>query len=71
MNDEDTTRDLSISRPVKRVHWGIPVPDRPDQNIYVWLDALCSYLTGAGYPEPKWNENWPPDVQIIGKDILK
>uniref|UniRef100_A0A915ERZ2 Methionyl/Leucyl tRNA synthetase domain-containing protein n=1 Tax=Ditylenchus dipsaci TaxID=166011 RepID=A0A915ERZ2_9BILA len=50
--------------------WGIPVPDDPSQNIYVWLDALVSYLTAAGYLT-KENFCWPPDLQIIGKDILK
>lgn len=45
--------DISISRPSSRVHWGIPVPDDPDQTVYVWLDALVNYLTSAGYP----NEN--------------
>ena len=40
--------DLSISRPVRRMHWGIRVPKSADDNIYVWLDALCNYLTILG-----------------------
>jgi len=61
---------LSVSRDSKRLKWGIPVPNDPSQTIYVWLDALVNYLTAAGYPNLN-NSIWPPDVQIIGKDILK
>lgn len=63
--------DVSVSRPALRVPWAIPVPNDPAQTIYVWLDALVNYLTSAGYPDPKFKENWPPTVQVIGKDILK
>ncbi|KAK9501980.1 hypothetical protein O3M35_012597 [Rhynocoris fuscipes] len=59
---------VSVSRPISRVHWAIPVPGDNTQTIYVWLDALVNYLTVIGYPQVR---TWPPDVQIIGKDILK
>jgi methionyl-tRNA synthetase len=63
---------LSISRDAKQVSWGIPVPGDSSQTIYVWLDALVNYLTAVGYPDKDSTTNiWPPDVQIIGKDILK
>ncbi|XP_055698031.1 methionine--tRNA ligase, mitochondrial [Phlebotomus papatasi] len=65
---EEPLPDISVSRPASRVHWAIPVPGDPSQTIYVWLDALVNYLTCSGYPE---NAAWPPDVQVIGKDILK
>ena len=58
-------RDLSVSRPSSRVNWGISVPGDPSQTVYVWLDALVNYLTVC--PEG----HWPPQVQVIGKDILK
>ena len=61
--------DLSISRPIDRLKWGIPVPSDPSHNIYVWLDALFNYLTIAGYPDEPYV--WPPNIQVIGKDILK
>mgnify|MGYP002049765015 CR=1 FL=1 len=61
--------DLSVSRPASRLHWGVPVPGDQDQTIYVWIDALCNYLTVAGYPDLRGQ--WPPTVQILGKDILK
>ncbi|EDO17269.1 hypothetical protein Kpol_538p29 [Vanderwaltozyma polyspora DSM 70294] len=41
-------QDLSISRPVSRLEWGIEVPNDPDQKIYVWFDALCNYMSSLG-----------------------
>ncbi|EUB60285.1 Methionyl-tRNA synthetase [Echinococcus granulosus] len=70
----DLLEDPSISRPSSRVSWGIPVPDRPDQTIYVWFDALMSYLTaGKVSLNPTENKDaiWPPECQFIGKDILR
>ena len=38
--------DISVSRPAARSRgWGIPVPDDPEQVIYVWWDALANYVT--------------------------
>lgn len=68
LSDERATHDLSISRPIDRIHWGIPVPGDDRQIIYVWLDALVNYLTVAGYPNMTV---WPPTVHVCGKDILK
>lgn len=45
--------DISVSRPMNRVSWGIPVPGDDSQTVYVWLDALVNYLTCAGYPDPE------------------
>lgn len=66
--------DLSISRPVERLTWGIPVPSDESQTIYVWLDALVNYITKAGFPWSPGFESaggWPADVQVIGKDIVR
>jgi methionyl-tRNA synthetase len=67
--------DLSISRPVERLSWGIPVPDDESQTIYVWLDALINYLTKTNYPFqiPGQEEDagWPADCHVIGKDIVR
>lgn len=62
--------DLSISRPIDRVSWGIPVPDDNSQSIYVWLDALVNYLTSLGYPDEKYKKFWPPDIQVIIKSLI-
>ena len=68
----DSLEDLSVSREASRVKWGLPVPDDPQQIIYVWLDALVNYLTVVGYPDTtKVNQTWPPDYHVIGKDILR
>jgi methionyl-tRNA synthetase len=63
--------DLAISR--EKVDWGIKVPGDSSQTIYVWVDALINYLSGVDWSGElgKWPENWPPDVQLIGKDILR
>jgi methionyl-tRNA synthetase len=64
-------QDLSISRTT--FNWGIPVPGDPKHIMYVWVDALNNYLTGAGFPDaahPRW-PYWPADVHIIGKDITR
>ncbi|KAJ3881841.1 tRNA synthetases class I (M)-domain-containing protein [Lentinula edodes] len=65
--------DISISRPRSRLSWGIPVPNDPDHTVYVWFDALISYLTAIGYPWPNSgvSQGWPVDMQIIGKDIVR
>ena len=70
---ESELEDLSVSRPRSRLEWGVRVPTDEDQTIYVWIDALTVYLTGAGYP---WKDEvapgeWPADMQIIGKDIIR
>lgn len=69
---KDGLEDVSISRPRKNLSWGISVPGDPDQVMYVWIDALANYLTVIGYPDrPEWEEFWPADVQVVGKDILR
>ena len=69
---KDGLRDVSISRPKKTLSWGVPVPGDPDQVMYVWLDALSNYITVLGYPDKAgWQDYWPADVQVVGKDILR
>ena len=66
-------KDLSVSRPSSRLQWGIRVPDDETQTIYVWLDALINYLTATGYPSGEGDKHklWPPNAQVIGKDIVR
>lgn len=69
---KDGLQDVSISRPRRSLTWGIPVPGDSEQVMYVWLDALANYITVIGYPDKaEWQEYWPADVQVIGKDILR
>ena len=59
--------DFSISR--EKVDWGVKLPWDESQTVYVWVDALLNYITARDYPNLK--DNWPADLQLIGKDILK
>ena len=63
--------DLSISR--STFDWGIPVPGDRRHVMYVWVDALANYLTGAGFPDPDASraKYWPASAHVIGKDITR
>ena len=64
-------KDLSISR--TSFSWGIKVPNDPKHIMYVWLDALTNYITYSGYGanEKEFKNNWPADLHVVGKDILR
>jgi methionyl-tRNA synthetase len=65
-------QDLSIARPKERVSWGIELPFDNKFTVYVWIDALLNYLTGAyfGVDEKRFENLWRNSIQFIGKDIL-
>ena len=64
--------DLCISRPKKRLSWGIPLPFDDDYVTYVWFDALINYVSALGYPgDERFKKFWPVAQHIIAKDILK
>ena len=64
-------QDLNISR--QGEEWGMRLPFDPEFTIYVWFDALLTYITGIGYgdDEALFRKNWPADVHFIGKDITR
>jgi methionyl-tRNA synthetase len=64
-------KDISISR--KNLRWGVPLPFDSEHATYVWVDAFLNYLTGLGWNGDEKNlpKEWPVDVQLIGKDILR
>jgi len=64
---EHGLEDVSFSREKKA--WGIPVPDDPNQVIYVWADALVNYITVVGGVEG-WEQH-PADIHMIAKDIAR
>jgi len=69
---EEPIGDLSISRPVDRLEWGIPIPWDARHVTYVWFDALLSYVSPLGYPDqPAFANFWPSVRHVIGKDILR
>ena len=65
--------DVSITR--ASLDWGIPfpLPDRNGQHqaIYVWFDALPSYITATGFPGAENGVAWPAQVHVVGKDITR
>ncbi|MDD3142499.1 MAG: methionine--tRNA ligase [Lachnospiraceae bacterium] len=67
-------QDLCVSR--TSFKWGIKVDFDPRHVVYVWLDALTNYITGIGYDcegnsTEQFNKNWPADLHLIGKDIIR
>src|SRR3989344_1604452 len=67
--------DFSISRLKNKMAWGVEVPGDSEQIMYVWFDALVSYISTLGWPgddknfKRYWHEGTP--VQYCGKDNLR
>ena len=74
--------DFSVTR--EKVSWGIPVPFDTTQTLYVWIDALFNYMSGILASHnidinnlsideilDQIQDIWPPDLQVMGKDIMK
>ncbi|HYJ80087.1 MAG TPA: methionine--tRNA ligase [Longimicrobiaceae bacterium] len=65
--------DISVTR--ARLAWAIPFPrpssDGETQGTWVWFDALPNYLTDTGYPDAGWEEWWPAQLHVVGKDIVR
>ena len=67
--EQQELHDLSISR--TSTAWGIPVPDDEEHVLYVWIDALATYLSALGpLDSDRLRDFWPQTVHCIGKDIL-
>jgi len=64
--------DFSISRLKEKMSWGVSVPGDEDHVMYVWFDALVSYISTLGWPDDQKNfEKWWPVIQVCGKDNLR
>lgn len=65
--------DLCITRPRARLSWGIDYPSSKDHVVYVWFDALVNYVSATRFPaiSNKFQNLWPADVHVVGKDILR
>lgn len=64
--------DLCVTR--TSFDWGIKVPFDEKHVIYVWVDALCNYITALGYMtdhDEEFKKYWPADVHIVGKEIIR
>ena len=64
--------DLCVTRTT--FDWGIKVPFDEKHVIYVWVDALCNYITALGYMTEN-NEEYkkfcPANVHIVAKEIMR
>ena len=68
----DPLTDLSISRPRRRLEWGIPLPFDDKYVTYVWFDALLNYVSALGGPgDPRFEKYWPHVQHVTAKDIVK
>jgi len=72
---EGGLEDFSISRLKEKMPWGVPVPGDDKHVMYVWFDALVSYISTLGWPSDEenfkkfWVEGTP--TQYAGKDNLR
>ena len=62
-------QDLSVTR--TSISWGIPVPDEDKHVIYVWFDALMTYMSAVEEEKIGGEDVWPADLHLIGKEILR
>ena len=64
--------DLALTR--TSFNWGVKVPSNPEHVVYVWIDALCNYITALGYEtgddDSLFKKYWPADVHMVGKEIF-
>jgi len=65
--------DLCISRPQERLSWGVKMPFDNKYVTYVWFDALLNYISAVGFGsnEEQFQQLWPADLHVVGKDILR
>ena len=65
--------DLALTR--TSFNWGVQVPSNPEHVVYVWIDALCNYITALGYEtgddDSLFKKYWPADVHMVGKEIVR
>lgn len=73
---EQHLSDLSISR--TSFDWGIPIIENPHHVLYVWMDALFSYLTALNYRQADdslyqkfWNHPDAEIVHLLSKEITR
>lgn len=66
--------DFSISRQKEKLVWGVPVPGDDTQVMYVWFDALTSYISTLDWPEEEtFRRYWENGtvLQLAGKDQVR
>ncbi|HLO40686.1 MAG TPA: methionine--tRNA ligase [Phycisphaerales bacterium] len=72
---------VPVSRKIKDgdADWGIRMPGDPQHRVYVWIEALCNYLSivdnefivnTAAAEGGARRRFWPASVHLMAKDIL-
>lgn len=64
-------RPVPVSRKIKEgdADWGITMPGDDEHRIYVWIEALCNYLTIVDNDERQ--KYWDSEVvHLMAKDII-
>ena len=70
--EREGLQDFSISRLKEKMSWGVPVPGDDTQVMYVWFDALVSYISTLGWPADTADfEKYWPGTQVAGKDQVR
>jgi methionyl-tRNA synthetase len=62
---------VPVSRKIKPgdADWGVVMPNDPQHRVYVWIEALCNYLTTVDTPERR--RFWAGEVcHLMAKDIV-
>lgn len=67
---KDGLQDVPVSRALKAGEstWGVLMPGDPSHRVYVWIEALCNYLTAVDTAGKR--HLWPAAVHLMAKDIL-
>ena len=71
---ESGLEDISFSRSIHTLFWGVPVPDDLTQVMYVWCDNLTSYISSLGVLASEEHAQYWNDAEVthvIGKDIAR
>jgi methionyl-tRNA synthetase len=65
---------IPVSRKIKPgdADWGVVMPNDPEHRVYVWIEALCNYLTVVDTPDRRrfWPKDAPLAVHLMAKDIV-
>ncbi|MEM7628721.1 MAG: methionine--tRNA ligase [Planctomycetota bacterium] len=65
---------VPVSRRIKEgdADWGVSMPNDPEHRVYVWIEALCNYLTTVDTDDRRkyWPADAPLGVHLMAKDIL-
>lgn len=61
---------VPVSRKIKEgdADWGVVMPNDDEHRVYVWIEALCNYLTIADTDDRR--KYWDAPVHLMAKDIV-